>query len=206
MKQGYRVFGTAIIIGGLLLASVPLVKWGVSSYHQRQALAAWEENQQPALEEPGPMPIEEETEPEPLVLAKEDGLLEIPKINLRAVVLHGIDEDTLKLGPGFYPHSTHPEMGNVSIAAHRGVYGSWFRHVDKLQPGDEIKLYIGGKIHLYEVREQFITHSRDWSIVESDEESPELTLSTCLFTTTTKRLIVKADLVESLYMVVEEVQ
>lgn len=193
MKQGYRVIGTIVIIGGLLLASIPLVRWGISSYHQRQALAAWEENLQEAAEEPViEEPVEEEPEP---VLPDEDALLEIPDINLKAVVLHGIDEETLKKGPGFYPQSTHPELGNVSIAAHRGVYGSWFRHVDKLEAGNEIKLHIGGKTYTYEVREQFVTHNRDWSVIDSNNKA-ELTLTTCLFTTTTKRLIVKADLVD----------
>lgn len=196
MKQGFRAIGTIVIIGGLLLVSIPLVRWGISSYHQRQALAAWEENMQETVEEK-PVPVEEPVneEPEPLVLPQEEALLEIPDINLKAVVLHGIDEETLKKGPGFYPQSTHPEAGNVSIAAHRGVYGAWFRHVDKLEPGDEIKLHIGGKTYTYAVREQFVTHNRDWSVVDSNDKA-ELTLTTCLFTTTTKRLIVKADLVD----------
>jgi sortase A len=112
------------------------------------------------------------------------------------VVIHGVTEGDLKLGPGFYPQSKYPECGNVSIAAHRGVYGSWFRHVDRLKPGDEITLTIDGKIYRYTVRESFITHSRDWSVVESTDIA-ELTLTTCLFTTTTKRLIVKADLAET---------
>lgn len=201
MQRKSRIFSTIIIIAGILLAAVPLARWGISSYHQRQALAAWEdEAQKPALEaesETVPVPPVPQAEQElPTSLPEVDGLLEIPKINLRAVVIHGITEDDLKQGPGFYPQSKYPESGNVSIAAHRGVYGSWFRHVDRLKPGDEITLTIDGKIYRYTVRESFITHSRDWSVVESSDIA-ELTLTTCLFTTTTSRLIVKADLAET---------
>jgi len=191
MRQGYRILGTAVLIGGLILVSIPLAKWGISSYNQYRSINNWEENQQPVLEQE-----EEPPEEKPTILPEDEGLLVIEKINLKTVVIHGISEEDLKLGPGFYPQSTHPEIGNVSIAAHRGVYGSWFRNVDKLEAGDEILLYIGDMIYRYAVREQFITHSRDWSITESDG-NPELTLTTCLFTTTTKRLIVKADLVEA---------
>jgi sortase (surface protein transpeptidase) len=47
----------------------------------------------------------------------------------------------------------------------------------------------------YQVREQFVTHSRDWSVIES-KGHPELTLTTCLFTNNVDRLILKADLQE----------
>jgi sortase A len=160
-------------------------------------MESWEEQQEPLIEEEEvtEVPVKEDVEI-PDTLPQEEGMLEIPKINLRAVVIHGVSEENLKLGPGFYPQSKHPEGGNVSIAAHRGVYGAWFRNLDQLAAGDEVLLKIGGKAYLYRVREQFVTHSRDWSVVDSGEK-PELTLTTCLYTTTTKRLIVKADLVET---------
>lgn len=41
---------------------------------------------------------------------------------------------------------------------------------------------------------QYVTHDRDWGVIES-KGKPELTLTTCLFSTSSKRLIVKADLV-----------
>jgi hypothetical protein len=49
MRQGNRMFGTAIIVIGLVMISIPLVNWGVSSYRQYKALAAWEQ-QMPVLE------------------------------------------------------------------------------------------------------------------------------------------------------------
>ncbi|MBS3983929.1 MAG: sortase [Dethiobacter sp.] len=68
----------------------------------------------------------------PDVLPEINGLLEIPEIDLIAVVIHGVTEEHLRRGPGFYAQSSHPEVGNVSIAAHRGGYGSWFRNINRL--------------------------------------------------------------------------
>lgn len=190
MRQLRKHLSLLLIIGGLLLSLIPVAKWGMGTYYQRLTLAAMEEEPPLVIAEPTNEPAEL-----PDVLPAINGILEIPKIKLRSVVIHGVTEEDLKQGPGFYPQSMYPESGNVSIAAHRGVYGSWFRNVDKLDPGDEILLTLGNKVYRYQVREQFVTHSRDWSVVASTDE-PELTLTTCLFTTNTKRLIVKADLIE----------
>ena len=190
MIQLRKHLGLLLIIGGLLLSLIPVVNWGMGTYYQRLELVAMEEESPPVITEPTDEPSEL---PDGLPPIK--GILEIPKIQIRVVVIHGVTKEDLKRGPGFYPQSKYPERGNVSIAAHRGVYGSWFRNVNKLDPGDEILLTLGTKVYRYQVRQQFVTHSRDWSVVASTDE-PELTLTTCLFTTSTKRLIVKADLIE----------
>lgn len=199
MNQKRVVIGRAILALGLLLLLLPLVQWGLASYWQHQALqpfvvesdfvgdpqeikgARWTARLQPGEQQPGK--------------TREPDRIEIPKIKLEAAVLPGITPDDLKHGPGLYPQSAEPSVGNVSIAAHRGVYGSWFRHLDKLEYGDEILLYLKGKQYTYSVREQFTTHDRNWSVIESNGRA-ELTLTTCLFGTSSKRLIVKADLVE----------
>ncbi|MCR3923497.1 MAG: class E sortase [Firmicutes bacterium] len=196
MKRVTRHIGLILIVVGVLLAALPLYRWATSVYYQRLAMNAFEES---IPENPAPSdlktPVEIEAEPAKEELPTALGLLEIDKIDLKAAVIHGITEDDLKKGPGFYPQSKHPEIGNVSIAAHRGVYGSWFRHLDRLKPGDKIFLTLGTNRYQYKVREQFVTHSRDWSVIDSMEIA-ELTLTTCLYTTTSKRLILKADLVD----------
>jgi sortase A len=203
MRQGNRMFGTAIIVIGLVMISIPLVNWGVSSYRQYKALAAWEQ-QMPVLE-PIPEAAEEleepqvEGEPEPETppgLPEGEGLLSIPKIKVTVVVRHGVTEDDLKLGPGFYPQSNHPEIGNVSIASHRGSHGSYFLRLNRLVEGDDISLIIGGKLYRYKVTKNYVTNSRDWSVVES-VGVPEITLTTCVFNDLSKRLIVKAELVDA---------
>lgn len=196
MRKISKWLGTGLIIAGLSLMAIPLAEYGAAWYYQRMALAALEDGgsactppDEPALAEP------ETPAAYPAEFPAVNGIIEIPKISLKAVVVQGISQEDLRKGPGFYPQSRHPKTGNVSIAGHRGVYGAWFRNIDNLREGDKIMLTLEGRLYTYEVREQFITHDRDWSVVETNDRA-ELTLTTCLFTTTARRLIVKADLVK----------
>ena len=192
MRRLYSFLGLLLIIGGLLLISVPLYRWISGSYYQ--ALALQELKESTAVEKEktestvNTQVVDTKTVKEDLPKAL--GLLEIPKIDLKVAVIHGTSQEDLNKGAGFYAQSKHPEIGNVSIAAHRGL---WFRHLDRLEANDEIILTLGTNRYHYLVREQFITHSRDWSVIDSTGKA-ELTLTTCLYTTNTKRLIVKADL------------
>lgn len=193
MRRLAKHIGLLLMLSGLLLVAAPLYRWGTGIYYQRLTLSTLEE--QAEVDDKITPPLDTNQEQSKDELPSALGLLEIPKIDLKAAVIHGVSEEDLKKGPGFYPQSKHPEVGNVSIAAHRGVYGSWFRHLDRLKTGDQISLTLGTNRYQYQVREQFVTHSRDWSVIDSTDQ-PELTLTTCLYTTTTKRLIVKADLIE----------
>src|SRR4051812_6920409 len=51
----------------------------------------------------------------------------IPRIDLDAIVIEGVDDDALNAGPGHFPGSAFPgEPGNAVISAHRD------RHFSKL--------------------------------------------------------------------------
>jgi len=64
--------------------------------------------------------------------------LSIPRIHLSAVVLHGSDARTLRLGLGHIENTAMPgESGNVAIAGHRD---SFFRSLRDVQVGDDILL------------------------------------------------------------------
>lgn len=65
----------------------------------------------------------------------------IPSIDLDKVVVEGTSRDALRTGPGHYRGTARPGWpGNVAIAGHRTTYGAPFRHLDQLEPGDEIVL------------------------------------------------------------------
>jgi sortase A len=69
------------------------------------------------------------------------GRLRIPRIGVSAVVVEGTAADDLRTGPGHYPATPLPgEPGTVGVAGHRTTYGAWFRHVDRLRPGDAVEL------------------------------------------------------------------
>lgn len=122
--------------------------------------------------------------------------LVIPKLGLEAVVVEGVDEASLRRGPGHYPGTALPgEEGNVGIAGHRNAWGRWFRNLHRLEPGDAVFLVTETATYWYRVTDKWVTHAYDWSVVEPTP-SPSLTLTTCeLPVQSKKRLIVRAVLV-----------
>jgi sortase A len=69
------------------------------------------------------------------------GRLRIPRIGVSAVVVEGTATADLSKGPGHYPATPLPgEPGTVGVAGHRTTYGAWFRHIDRLRPGDAVEL------------------------------------------------------------------
>lgn len=107
------------------------------------------------------------------------GRILIPKIGLDAIVVAGTSTRALALGPGFYDEVSRPDQGgNVAIAGHRTTYGAWFRHVDRLEPGDIIRLEYGGREYEYRVEQVWAVAANDWSVIAPTEEHV-LTLTTC---------------------------
>ena len=58
---------------------------------------------------------------------------------------------------GFHQTSAYPgQGGNIVINGHRDIKGAVFRHLDQLQPGDEIILYVGDAPYEYYVTETLV--------------------------------------------------
>lgn len=106
-------------------------------------------------------------------------LLTIPRAGVRAVVLPGTDPLSLAQGPGFYPEGALPgDGGNTAIAGHRTTYGAWFRHLDRLRPGDLLELTFRGERFVYAVQRVWAVAPDDWSVIAPAEQET-LTLTTC---------------------------
>jgi sortase A len=81
------------------------------------------------------------------------GNITIPKIGASYVVVQGTDESSLEKGPGHYPATAFPGLGQtVAIAGHRTTYLAPFRHVDALKPGDNILLRMPYGLFTYVVQ------------------------------------------------------
>jgi len=81
------------------------------------------------------------------------GRIAIPKIGASFDVVQGTDETTLEKGPGHYPASAFPGLGDtVAIAGHRTTYLAPFRHLDALGPGDRIVLKLPYGLFTYAVQ------------------------------------------------------
>jgi sortase A len=69
------------------------------------------------------------------------GRIEIRKIGATFDVVQGTDSSSLEKGPGHYPSTAFPGLGQtVAIAGHRTTYLAPFRHIDALKSGDSIVL------------------------------------------------------------------
>jgi sortase A len=81
------------------------------------------------------------------------GKITIPKIGASYDVVQGTDTDSLEKGPGHYPATAFPGLGQtVAIAGHRTTYLAPFRHVDALKPGDHIMLKMPYGLFTYVVQ------------------------------------------------------
>jgi sortase A len=69
------------------------------------------------------------------------GKIDIPKIGANFAVVQGTDGSSLEKGPGHYPGTALPGLGEtVAIAGHRTTYLAPFRHINELHPSDQIIL------------------------------------------------------------------
>jgi sortase A len=81
------------------------------------------------------------------------GHISIPKIGVGYDVVQGTDEASLEKGPGHYPGTAFPGLGQtVAIAGHRTTYLAPFRHLDGLKPGDKIIVKMPYGVFTYAVQ------------------------------------------------------
>jgi sortase A len=69
------------------------------------------------------------------------GRIELPTLGRHYVVVQGTGVAPLRKGPGHYPSTSFPgQGGTVAIAGHRTTYLAPFRTINKLRPGQAIRL------------------------------------------------------------------
>ena len=108
------------------------------------------------------------------------GVIVIPEIDVKAVVVEGTETDELRKGPGHYPETAMPGRGKiVAIAGHRTTYGAWFRHIDDLGRRDRIILRTPNTRYVYRVAAHKIVDDSDWSIIDPRPGGEWLVLSAC---------------------------
>jgi sortase A len=102
--------------------------------------------------------------------------LEVPRHDVRRLVLSGASGSSMAFGPGHIDGTSPPDgPGNCVLAGHRD---SWFAFLKHLEEGDEILLQAASIKRRFTVEETLVTSMVDGSILEPTE-SPRLTLVTC---------------------------
>ena len=126
------------------------------------------------------------------------GQIRIPKLGSSFVIVQGTDEASLEKGPGHYPSTALPGLGQtVAIAGHRTTYLAPFRHLDALAPGNRIVLRMPYGRFLYSVQFTKIVSPTSWWITRNVGYD-RLVLSACnpLFSAA-QRIVVFARLVQT---------
>jgi sortase A len=121
--------------------------------------------------------------------------LQIAAIGIDHPIVQGDGWEQLKRGVGQHVGSGNPgEKGNMVLSAHNDIFGEIFRHLDQLNPGDEITVHTNRRAHTYVIT--------GWDVVEptavevmSPTQDSTLTLISCYpYLVDNKRIVVKAAL------------
>ena len=105
--------------------------------------------------------------------------IQISAIDIDAQIVSGDSWDQLKKGVGHHIGSANPgERGNLVLSAHNDVFGEIFRHLDQLQPGDEIVVYSGSQRYRYTVSERRLVAPTQVDVMAPTNE-PAVTLISC---------------------------
>jgi sortase A len=107
------------------------------------------------------------------------GRVSIAEIGLDTELEEGIRLTTLDRGPGHWPGTAMPgEIGNVVVAGHRTSHGAEFRHLDQLEPGDEVVFTtVTGEWTYVVTGTQIVTPDALWIVDPTD--TPTATLFAC---------------------------
>lgn len=96
------------------------------------------------------------------------GLLTIPKIGVSYDVVQGTDTASLERGPGHYPSTAFPGLGQtVAIAGHRTTYLAPFRNINELHAGDTVRLRMPYATFVYAVQHQQVVRPNAWWITRN---------------------------------------
>ena len=104
------------------------------------------------------------------------GRLEVPRVQLSAMVAEGASSRVLRLAVGHVPGTALPwQSGNVALVAHRDTF---FRRLGELKPGDMIRITVPGNQYTYRVTfSDIVKPEETWVLLPATGET--LTLVTC---------------------------
>lgn len=115
-------------------------------------------------------------------------IVRIPKLGTSYawVIVEGVSQADLRLGPGHYPDSAGPgEVGNFAVAGHRTTYGAPFSGLDQLDPGDAIVIETADTYFTYLVDDTDVVQPTRLDVVLPVPEAPGRSPSEALMTFTT---------------------
>jgi len=167
MKTCIQRLGQTLLFAGLLLLSYPIANWVYADGFQ--AYQKWIFDR--ARAQSSKLQPQSPTVPHAVI-----GRIEIPRLDLAAMVVEGVEEGDLLRGAGHVPGTALPgEPGNMAIGGHRDTF---FRPLRNIRNNDIIFLTTLHGSYRYVVTSTEITGPDDTEVLDPSPE-PMLTLISC---------------------------
>ena len=132
-------------------------------------------------ETPTPQPTKKPRMSTEEIQRRTTGVLIIPKIDVKMLIMDGTDDATLLVAAGRLTMTGNfDEVGNVVLAGHRShTYGKYLNRLNELETGDKITVQLKDKTLTYTVYKSHIIEPNDFSILNQSDTDKVLTLFTC---------------------------
>jgi sortase A len=188
MRRFGRIFGTLLILAGVLTLAWVVVVWqwqdpftALYTHFQQSRLSHAYERRAEAFQPALPPPkhrdlaaversVAAEARAYQRTLKEGDpvGRIKIGRIGLKMVVVQGTDHDTLKKGPGHYIASGLPGEGRlIYIAGHRTTYLAPFAYINGIKIGDYVTLEVPYGTFTYRVFRHYVVPASQISILQN---------------------------------------
>ena len=179
MKKVYNLIIAVLIVALIVVIAMIVIRYGGNYLNEKEVSASLE-----TIEEELNKEETQQSESLPELEFKGykvEGIIEIPKINIKYPIIDHTNEETMKVSITKFWGPQANEIGNYTVAGHNNKDGTMFGKTKYLQIGDKIKLTnLKNETSEYEVFKIYSIDPDDVSCVESVESGTrEVTLITC---------------------------
>ena len=179
MKKVYNLIIAVLIVALIVVIAMIILRYGGNYLNEKEVSASLE-----TIEEELNKEETQQSESLPELEFKGykiEGIIEIPKINIKYPIIDHTNEETMKVSITKFWGPQANEIGNYTVAGHNNKDGTMFGKTKYLQIGDKIKLTnLKNETIEYEIFKIYSIDPDDVSCVESVENGTrEITLITC---------------------------
>ena len=179
MKKVYNLIIAVLIVALIVVVAKIVIRYGGNYLNEKEVSASLE-----TIEEELNKEETQQSESLPELEFKGykiEGIIEVPKINIKYPIIDHTNEETMKVSITKFWGPQANEIGNYTVAGHNNKDGTMFGKTKYLQIGDKIKLTnLKNETIEYEIFKIYSIDPDDVSCVESVENGTrEITLITC---------------------------
>ncbi len=179
MKKVYNLIIAVLIVALIVVIAMIVIRYGGNYLNEKEVSASLT-----TIEEILNSKETEQLESLPELEFKGykvEGIIEIPKINIKYPIIDHTNEETMKVSITKFWGPQANEIGNYTVAGHNNKDGTMFGKTKYLQIGDKIRLTnLRNETIEYEIFKIYSIEPDDVECVESVQSGTrEITLITC---------------------------